>query len=168
MLAFIDAIEINAVADFTFVATWEGFVYVTFIIDVFARRGVGWRVSRSMHTELALDALEQALYAREMQKGLIHYSDHGSQYLSIRYTDRLAGNGVETSVSGVGDSYDNILTETIIGLFTIIVDCSNRSVMCRQRSSRKRIIDKTRVRLWRPDSNPEFSGKTGAVHVTLY
>jgi transposase InsO family protein len=105
------------VADFTFVATWAGFVYVAFIIDVFARRIVGWRVSRSMHTELVLDALEQALHARETQKGLIHHSDHGSQYLSIRYTDRLAENGVEASVGSVGDSYDNALAETVIGLF---------------------------------------------------
>lgn len=105
------------VADFTFVATWSGFVYVAFVIDVFARRIVGWRVSRSMHTELVLDALEQALHAREVQNGLIHHSDHGSQYLSIRYTDRLAENGVEASVGSVGDSYDNALAETIIGLF---------------------------------------------------
>jgi putative transposase len=105
------------VADFTFVATWSGFVYVAFVIDVFSRRIVGWRVSRSMHTELVLDALEQALHAREVQKGLIHHSDHGSQYLSIRYTDRLAENGVEASVGSVGDSYDNALAETMIGLF---------------------------------------------------
>ena len=105
------------VADFTFVATWSGFVYVAFVIDVFARRIVGWRVSRSMHTELVLDAFEQALHARQAQHGLIHHSDHGSQYLSIRYTERLAENGVEASVGSVGDSYDNALAETVIGLF---------------------------------------------------
>jgi putative transposase len=105
------------VADFTFVATWAGFVYVAFIIDVFARRIVGWRASRSMHTELVLDALDQALHDRHVEKGLIHHSDHGSQYLSIRYTDRLTENGVTASVGSVGDSYDNALAETVIGLF---------------------------------------------------
>lgn len=105
------------VADFTFVATWTGFVYVAFVIDVFARRIVGWRTSRSMHTELVLDALDQALHARQVEKGLIHHSDHGSQYLSIRYTDRLTENGVTASVGSVGDSYDNALAETVIGLF---------------------------------------------------
>jgi len=105
------------VADFTFVATWAGFVYVAFVIDVFARRIVGWRASRSMHTELVLDALDQALHARKVEEGLIHHSDHGSQYLSIRYTDRLTENGVTASVGSVGDSYDNALAETVIGLF---------------------------------------------------
>jgi putative transposase len=105
------------VSDFTFVATWAGFVYVAFVIDVFARRIVGWRASRSMQTELVLDALEQALHARQVEKGLIHHSDHGSQYLSIRYTERLAENGVQASVGSVGDSYDNALAETVIGLF---------------------------------------------------
>ena len=105
------------VADFTFVATWSGFVYVAFVIDAFARRIVGWRVARSMHTELVLDALEQALWARKATAGLIHHSDRGSQYLSIRYTERLAEAGVETSVGSVGDSYDNALAETIIGLY---------------------------------------------------
>jgi putative transposase len=105
------------VADFTFVATWTGFVYVAFVIDVFARRIVGWRASRSMHTELVLDALDQALHARQVENGLIHHSDHGSQYLSIRYTDRLTENGVTASVGSVGDSYDNALAETVIGLF---------------------------------------------------
>lgn len=105
------------VSDFTFVATWSGFVYVAFVIDVFARRIVGWRVSRSMRTELVLDALEQALHARQAQEGLIHHSDHGSQYLSIRYTERLAEAGVEASVGSIGDSYDNALAETVIGLF---------------------------------------------------
>lgn len=105
------------VADFTFVATWSGFVYVAFVMDVFARRIVGWRVSCSMRTELVLDALEQALHARHTESGLIHHSDHGSQYLSIRYTERLAENGVGASVDSVGDFYDNALAETVIGLF---------------------------------------------------
>jgi putative transposase len=105
------------VADFTFVATWGGFVYVAFVIDVFARRIVGWRVARSMRTELVLDALEQALWARKKVAGLVHHSDRGSQYLSIRYSERLAEAGVAPSVGSVGDSYDNALAETIIGLF---------------------------------------------------
>lgn len=105
------------VADFTYVATWGGFVYVAFVIDVFARRIIGWRVSRSMATELVLDALEQALWARSDAKGVIHHSDRGCQYLSIRYTERLAEAGVETSVGSVGDSYDNALAESIIGLY---------------------------------------------------
>ncbi len=106
------------IADFTFVATWAGFVYVAFVIDVFARRIVGWRVSRSMHTELVLDALEQALHARRpLKNSLIHHSDRGSQYLSIRYSERLADHGIDASVGSVGDSYDNAMAETIIGLF---------------------------------------------------
>jgi transposase InsO family protein len=105
------------VADFTFVATWAGFVYVAFVVDAFARRIVGWRVSRVMTTALVLDALEQALAARGPGPGLIHHSDHGSQYLSIRYTERLAAHGVAASVGSVGDAYDNALAETVIGLF---------------------------------------------------
>jgi transposase InsO family protein len=105
------------VADFTYVATWAGFVYVAFVIDVFARRIIGWRVGRSMHTELVLDALEQALWSRSGAAGVVHHSDRGSQYLSIRYSERLAEAGVEPSVGSVGDSYDNALAETIIGLF---------------------------------------------------
>jgi putative transposase len=105
------------VADFTYVATWLGFVYVAFVIDVFARAIVGWRVSPSMRTDLALDALEQALHARPHTDGLVHHSDRGSQYLAIRYTERLAEAGVERSVGTVGDSYDNALAESIIGLF---------------------------------------------------
>jgi len=99
------------------VATWTGLVYVAFIIDVFARCIVGWRVSRSLHTDLVLDALEQALWARQETNGLIHHSDHGSQYLSIRYTERLAQANIEASVGSVGDSYDNALAETINGLY---------------------------------------------------
>ncbi len=107
------------VADLTYVATWRGFVYVAFVIDAFARRIVGWRVSNSLQTDIALDALEQALYDREAaQHGeLIHHSDRGVQYLSIRYTQRLSEVGITPSVGSVGDSYDNALAETVIGLF---------------------------------------------------
>ena len=105
------------VADITYVATWSGFVYVAFIVDVFARYIVGWRVSRSLKTDLVLDALEQALWSRKYPAGLIHHSDRGCQYLSIRYTDRLAESGIEGSVGSVGDSYDNALAETINGLY---------------------------------------------------
>ncbi len=103
------------VADFTYVATWAGVVFVAFVIDVFARRIVGWRVASSMRTDLVLDALEQALWSRTGTEGLVHHSDRGSQYLSIRYSERLAEAGVESSVGSVGDSYDNALAETIIG-----------------------------------------------------
>lgn len=105
------------VADLTYVATWAGFVYVAFVIDVFSRAIVGWRVLTSLETDIALDALEQALHAREPSSGLVHHSDRGTQYLSIRYTDRLAEAGLEPSVGSVGDSYDNALAESIIGLF---------------------------------------------------
>jgi len=105
------------VADITFVATWTGFVYVAFITDVFARYIVGWRVSRSLRTDLVLDALEQALWARREIAGLIHHSDCGCQYVSIRYTERLAEANIEASVGSVGDSYDNALAETINGLY---------------------------------------------------
>ena len=105
------------VADFTYVATWLGFVYVAFIIDVFSRAIVGWRASRSMRTDLVLDALEQALHARPLTGDLVHHSDHGSQYVSIRYTERLAEVGIERSVGTVGDAYNNAMAETIIGLF---------------------------------------------------
>ena len=107
------------VSDFTYVSTWQGFVYVAFVIDVFARCIVGWRVSSSMKTELVLDALEQALYARaaRRQGELIHHSDRGSQYVSIRYSERLAEAGIEPSVGSIGDSYDNALAETINGLY---------------------------------------------------
>jgi transposase InsO family protein len=107
------------VADFTYVATWAGFVYVAFVIDVFSRRIVGWRVSASMRTDFVLDALEQAIYARggSLPTGLVHHSDHGSQYLSMRYTDRLADAGAAPSVGSRGDAYDNALAESVIGLF---------------------------------------------------
>ncbi len=106
-------------SDFTYVATWGGFVYVAFVIDVFARRIVGWRVSRSMQAEFVLDALDQALHDRRPAdgSGLVHHSDRGSQYVSIKYTERLAEAGIEPSVGSIGDSYDNALAETVIGLF---------------------------------------------------
>lgn len=105
------------VADFTYVATGVGFVYVAFVVDVFARRIIGWRASRSMKADLVLDAWEQAVWARSGADGVIHHSDAGSQYLSIRYTERLAEAGAVPSVGSVGDSYDNALAETIIGLY---------------------------------------------------
>ncbi|MER8868303.1 IS3 family transposase [Mesorhizobium sp. M0751] len=107
------------VSDFTYVATWTGFVYVAFVIDTYARRIVGWRVSRTAHASFVLDALEQALHDRRPVQGggLIHHSDRGSQYVSIRYIERLAEAGVEPSVGSVGDSYDNALAETINGLY---------------------------------------------------
>ena len=109
-----DQLRVN---DFTYVSTWQGFVYVAFI-DVFARRIVGWRVSSSMRTDFVLDALEQALYARQPERdALICHSDRGSQYVSIRYTKRLAEAGIEPSVGSKGDSYDNALAETINGLY---------------------------------------------------
>jgi len=104
------------VADLTYVATWQGFVYVAFITDVFSRKIVGWRVSNSLRSDLALDALEQALHARPDRNGLVHHSDRGVQYLSIRYTERLDEMGIAPSVGSIGDSYDNALAETINGL----------------------------------------------------
>jgi transposase InsO family protein len=107
------------VSDFTYVSTWQGWLYVAFITDVYARRIVGWRVSTSMHTDFVLDALEQALYARQPERdaSLVHHSDRGSQYVSIRYSERLAEAGIEPSVGSKGDSYDNALAETINGLY---------------------------------------------------
>jgi putative transposase len=107
------------VSDFTYVATWAGFVYVAFIIDAFARRIVGWHVSRTAHAGFVLDALEQALHERRPVQGggLVHHSDRGVQYVSIKYTERLAEAGIEPSVGSVGDSYDNALAETINGLY---------------------------------------------------
>lgn len=107
------------VSDFTYVSTWQGFLYVAFVVDVFARRIVGWRVSTTMRTDFVLDALEQALHARQPARNspLIHHSDRGSQYLSIRYTERLAEAGIASSVGSRGDSYDNALAETINGLY---------------------------------------------------
>jgi len=123
------------VSDLTYVATWRGFVYVAFVIDAFARRIVGWRISSSLRTDLALDALEQALYDREVaeRNTLIHHSDRGVQYLSIRYTERLVEAGIEPSVGTVGDSYDNALAETIIGLY--------KTELIRQRGPWKNLED---------------------------
>jgi len=106
------------VSDFTYVATWSGFAYVAFVIDTFARRIVGWRVSRSAHAGFVLDALEQALCERRPVGGrLVHHSDRGAQYVCIKYSERLAEAGIEPSVGSVGDSYDNALAETINGLY---------------------------------------------------
>ncbi len=106
------------VSDFTYVSTWQGWLYVAFVVDVYARRIVGWRVSRSMHTDFVLDALEQALYERQpAANALTHHSDRGSQYVSIRYTERLDQAGIQPSVGSKGDSYDNALAETINGLY---------------------------------------------------
>ena len=106
------------VSDFTYVATWQGFVYVAFVIDAYARRIVGWRVSRSAHAGFVLDALEQALHDRRpLGRGLVHHSDRGVQYVSIKYTERLAEAGLVPSVGSVGNSYDNALAETINGLY---------------------------------------------------
>ena len=106
------------VADLTYVATWRGFAYVAFVIDAYARRIVGWRVSNSLKTDIALDALEQALHDRKVeQDALIHHSDRGVQYVSIKYSERLAEVGITASVGSVGDSYDNALAETINGLY---------------------------------------------------
>jgi putative transposase len=107
------------VVDLTYIATGHGFVYVAFVIDVFSRRIVGWRASNSLRSDLAFDALEQALYDRPIisAEPLVHHSNRGVQYLSIRYTERLAQAGIEPSVGSTGDSYDNALAETVIGLF---------------------------------------------------
>ncbi|CAN7228510.1 IS3 family transposase [Pseudorhodoferax sp. LjRoot39] len=107
------------VSDFTYVSTWQGWLYVAFVVDVFARRIVGWRTSSSMRTDFVLGALEQALYDRRPQRedALVCHSDRGSQYVSIRYTERLAEAGIEPSVGSKGDSYDNALAETINGLY---------------------------------------------------
>ncbi len=111
------------VADFTYVPTWQGMVYVAFILDVYSRRIVGWRVAKHMRTELVLDALEQAIWARGRPLGVTHHSDRGSQYLSIRYTERLAEAGFDPSVGSKGDSYDNAMAESVIGLFkTEVID----------------------------------------------
>ena len=121
------------VSDFTYVSTWQGFAYVAFVIDTFANRIVGWKVSRSAKTDFVLDALEQALYARRPvhKGGLIHHSDRGGQYVSIRYTERLAKAGIEPSVGSVGDAYDNALAETINGLY--------KTEVIRRRKSRRTI-----------------------------
>jgi len=105
------------VADFTYVATWRGFVYVAFVIDVFSRRIVGWRAHTTMRTELVLDALEQALHDRELDGRLVVHTDRGSQYVAMRYTDRVLAAGAAPSVGSVGDAYDNAMAESVIGLY---------------------------------------------------
>ena len=106
------------IADITYVATWSGFAYTAFVTDVYSRRIVGWRVANTLRTDLALDALEMAIWSRtETLEGLVHHSDRGVQYLSIRYTERLAAEGAVTSVGSRGDSYDNAMAESIIGLY---------------------------------------------------
>ena len=163
---------------------------MAFVIDVFSRRIVGWRVSSSLRSDLALDALEQALYDRPLRESgrLVHHSDRGVQYVSIRYTARLAEAGIELSVGSTGDSYDNARAETVIGLFkteeiyrrgpwrtsslrrwsgsrgTTGAACSNRSATCRRPSSSRPIMTVRRLRLpWRSSPN-ELSGEPGAVH----
>jgi putative transposase len=122
------------VSDFTYVVAWQGFVYVAFVIDAFARRIVGWRVSRTAHAGLVLDALEQALHDRRPLRGggLIHHSDRGVQYVSIKYTERLAEAGIEPSVGTVGDSFDNALAETVIGLFKTVIGLFKTEVIRRR------------------------------------
>ena len=116
------------VADLTYVATWRGFVYVAFVIDVFSRKIVGWRVMNSLRADIALDALEQALWSRPDTDGLVHHSDRGVQYLSVRYTERLSESGIEPSVGSRGDSYDNALAESVIGLYKTEVIRKDRPV----------------------------------------
>jgi len=110
------------VADYTYVSTWSGMVYVAFVIDAYARRILGWRASTNMRTDLVLDTIEQAIWTREKEgvsdlSGLVHHTDAGSQYTSIAFTERLAEAGVDASVGSVGDAYDNALAESVIGLF---------------------------------------------------
>ncbi len=183
------------VSDFTYVSTWQGWLYVAFVIDVFARRIVGWRVSNRMRTDFVLDALKQALHARQPSRmdGLIHHSDRGSQYVSIRYTERLAEAGIEPSVGSKGDSYDNALAETINGLYKaeLIYRQSWRSreaveiatlkwvhwynhqrllssigYIPRQKL-RQTSTSNNPVRPWRPDLNEMASIKPGVIHVVI-
>ena len=179
------------VADLTYVATWSGFVYVAFVVDAFSRFLVGWQASRSLRTDLALDALEMAIWRRQAQlDGLVHHSDRGSQYLSIRYTERLAEAGAVTSVGSRGDSFDNALAETMIGLYKTElirrrgpwkgideveyatlewVDWFNYrrllepSAISHQPSSRPPTT-KGRIPATLPDSSTRASGEPGAIH----
>ena len=143
------------VSDLTYIATWRGFVYVAFVIDVFARLIVGWRATTSLTAGIALDALEQALHERRLdpEDPLVHHSDRGVQYVSIRYTERLAEAGIEPSVGSRGDSYDNALAESIIGLYkTDVGDPSTRALAwsrgCRVRHPRVGSIGTTRNDSW--------------------
>jgi putative transposase len=134
------------VADLTYVATWSGFVYVALVIDAFSRFLVGWQVSRSLRTDLALDALEMAIWRRQAQlEGLVHHSDRAANTWSVRHTERLAEAGAVTSVGSRGDSYDNALAETIIGLY--------KTDLVRRRGP---------WRAWTRSSTPPWSGSTGS------
>ncbi|MBB5684958.1 transposase InsO family protein [Sphingobium boeckii] len=181
------------VSDFTHVATWAGFVYVAFVIDTDARRIVGWRASRTAHASFVLDALEPALHDRRPthRAGLIHHSDRGSQYVSIKYIERLAEAGIEPSVGSVGDSYDNALAETINGLYKAevihrrgpwrsfeavkyatlewvdwfnIVVCWNPSATSRLPKPNINIMLPRTTSIKQRDSQPNASGRRGAVH----
>lgn len=166
-------------------------MFVAFVIDVYARMIVGWRVSTSLKADLVLDALEQAVHARADVQGLVHHSDRGTQYLSIRYSERLAECGIQASVGSTGDSYDNAMAESIIGLyktevirrrgpwrnveavelatldwvhwFTITSACSGRSATCRPWNSSRRTIARLSLTPWGRDSHTELSGKPGAI-----
>jgi transposase InsO family protein len=149
------ALNMLWVSDFTYVATWGGFVYVAFVIDVYARYIVGWWVGRTAHASFMLDALEQAIHERRPvhRGGLVHHSDRGSQYISIRYSERLAEAGIEPSVGSVGDSYDNALAETINGLYKPVLSLSKgpRSSTAGDRGDPSR-----------PLNMPRWSGWTGS------
>jgi transposase InsO family protein len=176
-------------------ATWSGFVYVAFVIDAYARRIVGWRVSRTAHANFALDALEQALRDRRPahRAGLVHYSDRGSQYVSIRYSECLAEAGIEPSVGSVGDSYDNALAEPSTGSTrprssidavrgapsrpsssprwngstgSTTAGCWSPSATFRRWKPRHATVPCCKSRPWQRDSNETASGKPGAVHKT--
>jgi putative transposase len=183
------------VADLTYVATWSGFVYVSFVIDAFSRFIVGWQTSPSLRTDLALDALEMAIWQRkEGLDGLVHHSDRGSQYLAIRYTERLGEAGAVTSVGSRGDSFDNALAETVSGLYktelirrawsmeghrrrrvtprwsgstgSTIGDFSSPSATSRPWSSRP-LISERRTPTTLPHSRNRASGEPGAIQPTV-
>jgi putative transposase len=158
-------------SDFTYVATWAGFVYVAFVIDAYARRIVGWRASRTAHAGFVLDAPEQVLHDRRPLHGggLIYHSDGGSQYVSIKYTERLAQAGIEPSVGSVGDSFDNALAETINGLYKGEVihrrgPCSSQSGIFRRPKPRQITTPHWMNRPWPHNLYQTASGKAGAVH----
>jgi hypothetical protein len=180
------------VSDFTYVSTWQGFVYVAFVIDVFARYIVGWRVSRSMHTEFVLDALEQALWARQPERNaLIHHSDRGSQYVSIRYSERLAEAGIEPSVGSRGTATTTRWPRPSTGSTrqksstgaapgkalkrsswppsngshgSTTTACLSRSGTFRQPKPRQTTTAVELSRRLLPDSNKMASAKPGAIH----
>ena len=185
------------VSDFTYVSTLQGMVYVAFVLDVYARFIVGWRVSSSMRTDFVLDALEQALYARKPERdgALIHHSDRGSQHVSIRCSERLPEAGIEPSVGSKGDSYDNALAETINGLYktevihrrapwktketsnssrsngsrgSTITGCWSAWATSRRPKPRQTTVGNSPVRPYRPDSHQLASMKPGAIHFALF